>query len=272
MDLGGAAGGDGAPATTARKVAAVSWTGGKDCNLALLRSVAAADGDALDVRALVCFHPPGVARFRAHPIWLQQRQAAALGLPLVMKEVDASQHEGSYADAYAACVRSLARDLGVQVLVTGDIDLVGSSTTNFITDVCDACRAGGVDMRAWLPLWQQDRAALLDEMLRAGLDIRFSCVKSPHFSAAWVGRRLDADAVAEMAKRGAAGLDLTGENGEYHTMVVGGPHFATPALTDLDGVEAQELLDMKGQNEGERWWALKPPTVLPTALPSPPSA
>ena len=57
----------------------MSWTGGKDCNLALL---AAWRDASLRVAALVVFRPEG-AVFRAHPLCLMEAQAASLGLPLV---------------------------------------------------------------------------------------------------------------------------------------------------------------------------------------------
>jgi diphthamide synthase (EF-2-diphthine--ammonia ligase) len=42
----------------------------------------------------------------------------------------------------------------------------------------------------------------------------------------WVGRELDDAALAELQRvREQAGLDLCGEEGEYHTLVIDGPSF-----------------------------------------------
>lgn len=233
---------------------AVSWSGGKDCNLVLHRIVS--DGDH-EVACLVCFHPPNPV-FRAHPVAMMRLQAAALDLPLVMLEVRAEDHGGSYREAYASCVRELRAAHGVELVATGDMDLVGTMPRNFITEVCEMA-ALEPPMRCLLPLWHADRAEVLEEMMALGLVAKFTCVKSPWFDASWIGRALDGAAVAEMrALHESKGLDLCGENGEFHTCVVDGPLYRAAILWDGAGeAAAEELVDAKGQREGSRWWVLR---------------
>jgi hypothetical protein len=53
-----------------------------------------------------------------------------------------------------------------------------------------------------------------------------SCVKAPWLTAAWAGRLLNQQAIAELqAIRQQTGLDLCGEEGEYHTLVTDAPDF-----------------------------------------------
>lgn len=53
-----------------------------------------------------------------------------------------------------------------------------------------------------------------------------SLVKRPWFTHSWVGRALDERAVAELEAIAAEPrLDLCGENGEYHSLVLDGPPF-----------------------------------------------
>ena len=80
--------------------AAVSWTGGKDCNLALLT---AWRDPGLRVSALVVFRPASVV-FRAHPLHIMQRQADALALPLLHVEITG---EPTYKASYVAGMRQL---------------------------------------------------------------------------------------------------------------------------------------------------------------------
>uniref|UniRef100_A0A7S1U715 Diphthine--ammonia ligase n=1 Tax=Phaeomonas parva TaxID=124430 RepID=A0A7S1U715_9STRA len=237
----------------ARRVA-VSWSGGKDSNLALHR-VASDAGVA--VVCLVVFHPPKPA-FRAHPVAMMELQAAALGLPLVMLEVDAALHGGDHRAAYAGCIRRLRAEHGVYAIVTGDMDLVGTMPRNFITEVCEMA-ALTPPMECLLPLWGADRRGVLDELLALGLRARFSCVKSPHFDASWIGRALDDAAVKEMEGiRERTGLDLCGENGEYHSCVVDGPLYRSAIAWDAVGAAAAEELEgAKGQAEDVRWWVLR---------------
>mmetsp|Transcript_18080 Transcript_18080/g.43756 ORF Transcript_18080/g.43756 Transcript_18080/m.43756 type:complete len:123 (+) Transcript_18080:51-419(+) len=58
----------------------IAFTGGKDCHLALHK----AQQSNLQVVCLAVFHPPGPPSFRAHRIKLQQAQAKAMNLPLVL--------------------------------------------------------------------------------------------------------------------------------------------------------------------------------------------
>mmetsp|Transcript_18080 Transcript_18080/g.43755 ORF Transcript_18080/g.43755 Transcript_18080/m.43755 type:complete len:137 (+) Transcript_18080:555-965(+) len=115
-----------------------------------------------------------------------------------------------------------------------------------------------------LPLWQQPRRLIVQEMMNPTVDnlplfdIRFSCVKSPHFDETWLGRRLDANAVHEMQEKD--GLDLTGENGEYHTTVIDGPMYQN--CLRLVDMMVEELLDQRGQKAGEQWWVWTESTKL----------
>ena len=113
---------------------------------------------------------------------------------------------------------------------------------------------------AFLPLWRADRGALLRRMLAEGLDIVFSCVKAPWFDASWIGRRLDdatlaaMEAIAAMTRAdGVPALDLGGERGEYHTMVLDGPLYAH--RIPLVRGQPVELEGQPGQRE--RWWTIQ---------------
>ena len=225
---------------------AVSWTGGKDCNLALL--IAWRD-PTLRVTSLVVFRPQDAA-FRAHPLDLAEMQAASLGLPLRHVIIDGADYKASY----VAGMRRL-REQGIAVIATGDVDLVGTMRRNWIEECGE--EAG---VAAFLPLWRADRGELLRRMLEEGLEIVFSCVKAPWFDASWIGRRLDDATLAAMEAvaatergDGVPALDLGGERGEYHTMVVDGPLYAhrVPLATG----PPVELVGQPGQRE--RWWTIQ---------------
>lgn len=236
----------------------ISWTGGKDCNLALL--IAWRD-PTLNVVALVVFRPED-AEFKAHPLSLMEAQASSLGLPLL--HVTIPRDAPSYKDAYVRGMVQLKEAKGVAVIATGDMDLVGSMSRNWIEECCEA--AG---LRAFLPLWQSDREANLRRLLDERFVILFSCVKAPWFDKSWIGRYVDETTLAEMKAKAAARpgpspshsdgddakpLDLGGERGEYHTMCVDGPLFAHAVSPPLK--PARELSGEPGQKEGVRWWTL----------------
>lgn len=63
-------------------------------------------------------------------------------------------------------------------------------------------------------------------MLDRKLKVRFSCVDMRWLEGAWIGRELDEQSIAELRIiRQQTGLDLCGEEGEYHTLVTDGPQF-----------------------------------------------
>lgn len=197
----------------AEPTAAVLWTGGKDSALALYE----AGQRGYRVQCLVTFAPPQ-PRFLAHPLDFIQLQAQALGLPHHVVPVTAP-----YVQSYEGGLRWLRDTLGVGCVVTGDIAEVNAQP-NWIRE-----RAGVAGIEVLTPLWGCDRLALLQRMLEVGLQIRISLVQTACLGEAWVGRRIDAEAVTELIAISADnGLDLCGENGEYHSLVTDGPMFKQP--------------------------------------------
>ncbi len=194
------------------KRAAMLWTGGKDSALAL--RVAREQG--YDVGLLVTFAPEQ-GDFHAHPLPLIDQQAKALGLPWRCVAITAP-YEESYRKALAGLVEE-----GWQVVITGDIAEVDGHP-NWIRE-----RAEGLVLEVVTPLWDCQRDELVERVLAEGIKAVISCVKVAALSSDWVGRELDAEALADLRLlHREKGVDLAGENGEYHTIVVDSPDFAWP--------------------------------------------
>jgi uncharacterized protein (TIGR00290 family) len=193
--------------------AAVLWTGGKDSALAHYEAVRA----GFHVTRLATFAPPS-ARFLAHPIEVMAAQAEALGLPHTIIEI-----AEPYAERYEAAIRSLRDDYHIGVLVTGDIDLVGGEP-NWVRE-----RAASTGVEVVTPLWDCDRTGLLRRLLSAGFTLVFSCVKHAWLGPEWLGREITWETLGELRTISAAtGLDLCGENGEFHSLTLNGPLFRHP--------------------------------------------
>ena len=190
---------------------AVSWTGGKDSSLALYE----AEKLGCEICCLVTF-APGQGSLIAHPLDFIRLQAKALGLPHCLLKVD-DPFDQSYEDAIAL----LKEQQGIDTLVTGDIGEVAGHDPNWIVERSVHC---GVDVIR--PLWHRERLELLEKLLTLRFKVVFSCVKSPWFTDEWLGLELSPDLVQRlsgMSER--TGLDICGEQGEYHTLVVDGPQF-----------------------------------------------
>jgi diphthine-ammonia ligase len=190
---------------------ALSWTGGKDSCLALY------EAEILGYKAdrLVTFVSRESA-FLAHPLNLIGLQAHALGLPHSRLEVAEPFDLG-----YEAAISALKERHEIGTLVTGDIAEVAGHDPDWMVERARQC---GIDLIR--PLWHRDRAELLHRLLSIGFRALFTCVKKPWFTDDWLGRELTPRSVrqlVEMSKH--MELDICGEQGEYHTMVVDGPPF-----------------------------------------------
>ena len=185
-----------------------SWSGGKDCCLALNRAAKAGGSPS----HLVTMFTAGGVRSRNHGLAIEviAAQAEAIGLPLVT--VAAAWPE--YEQNLVAALRRLSAE-GIEGAVFGDIDIAAHRQWEE-----DVCAAAG--LHAHLPLWQSSRRALLDEMLKEGFVARIVAVNAEQLGKEWLGRILDAQLVADLEQ---TGVDACGENGEYHTVVVDGPPF-----------------------------------------------
>jgi len=190
---------------SSRLRAAVLWTGGKDCALALQEV-----RKKVDVVCLTTFVPEK-AIFKAHPLSLMNKQAAALGIRHSKYRVAPPYRKG-----YANALKRLRSRYSIDVLVTGDIDQVAGQP-NWIRSCAEP-----LGFKVLTPLWGRDRKALLERFWRAGFEAVISFVNPP-LGREFIGRKLDRECVRELGR--IPGVDLCGENGEYHTMIVSGPGF-----------------------------------------------
>jgi len=209
------------------KNAAMLWTGGKDSCLALFE----ANRSGYAVRCLVTFAPPE-PDFLAHPLAFMTLQAKALGMPHHIMPV-----REPFENGYENHLRAMRDEMGIESVITGDIAEVNGSP-NWMRE-----RSRPVGMEVHTPLWGRDRRRLLEDLLSNRFTVRFSCVKKQWLAESWVGRTLDETAIGELQTvREHTGLDLCGEEGEYHTLVTAGPQFSRAIEVQSYSVRANESL------------------------------
>ncbi len=191
------------------------WSGGKDSCLALLelrrdplREVVALLTTVTEVYDRISMH--GVRRE------LLERQAAALGLPLEIVTIPPKCENADYeARMESALLKWKAR--GVTRVAFGDI---------FLEDL-RAYREGNlarVGMEAIFPVWKRPTRELAAEFISMGFRAVTVCVDPKVLDAAFVGREINEDFLAELPE----GADPCGENGEFHSFVFDGPGFSRP--------------------------------------------
>lgn len=154
-----------------------------------------------------------ISRSHALPQSLLQQQADSLGLPIT---TIASTWQ-DYEQHFTTALNGLAHDYEATAAVFGDIDLQPHREWEE-----KVCAAAGIE--AILPLWQQDRKMLVYRMLQAGIRCMIvSC--NAHLGETFLGRMLDDVLIADLEEKE---VDVCGENGEFHTLVVDCPLFTVP--------------------------------------------
>jgi uncharacterized protein (TIGR00290 family) len=205
----------------------LAWSGGKDSALALWRLQ---QDPGLTVVGLLTTFTQRYDRVQMHG---QRRvmieaQAEALGLPLHTQWVPPQAPNRVYEETLRERLGPLRRE-GVSAVAFGDL---------FLADI-RAYRERLLEptgLEPLFPLWGEDTAALAREVLEVGIHATVVCVNPQHLDASFLGRAYDASFLSDLP----AGVDPCGENGEFHTFVHNGPHFANP-LTTLVGVRREWL-------------------------------
>ena len=194
-----------------------SYSGGKDSRLALYKAMQMGKATALITRLR---SSDGLAGAHGVSHSILQAQAQAMNLPLLAFYATWE----NYKSGLIQCIQE-AKDMGAEVLVTGDIDLPEHNCWH--EDVAQTC---GVSLA--VPLWQRNRKDVVDEFLSLGFVSKVVSVDlSKGMKESDLGRIFTKQFVKELEARG---VDCCGESGEFHTIVLDGPIFSAP-LTVKEG-------------------------------------
>jgi uncharacterized protein (TIGR00290 family) len=137
--------------------------------------------------------------------------AKAMGRDLIA--MPSSGEEG----ADLAALETVLRDLDVEGVVTGAI--ASDYQWDRINGVCQ--RLG---LKVFSPLWRKDQLTILHDMLQAGMRAMIVGVYSDGLGREWLGRVLDREAVDRLSSLSKAkGMNVSGEGGEYETLVLDSP-------------------------------------------------
>ena len=208
------------------------FSGGKDSSWALYRALE----DGLNVTRLVTVHP-GDDSYMYHVPATNLAALAAESIGIDLLEVDpddlgaeAATDSATQGDAELEPLEAALGELAAEIDLVGVT--AGAVQSEFQTSRIEAmCGRLGIDLYA--PLWQRDPVTLAEAMLDAGFDILIVQVAAAGLDESWLGRRLDADALADLRDlNDAYGVHLLGEGGEFETIVTDGPHMDRPIELD----------------------------------------
>lgn len=211
----------------------VSWSGGKDSYLSLLKAREA----GMQPGCLLTFvGKNGYSMSHGLPVELLAKQAQALGLPQVLEQVTWEEYADSFHRASCAL-----RTKGFTGGVFGDINLPEHRSW-----IEKACQRAAVN--CYLPLWGLPEEDILAELLSRKVELLIVALRKDLLEEKWLGRLLDAQFIQELKNKG---LSLCGEAGEYHTVVINGPLFRERldiAFSGYRSVEKVLFLDYEINN------------------------
>lgn len=194
----------------------LSWSGGKDCALAL---AALRRARQFEVVALASGFCRETNRIAIHDVSRASIREQAAALDIRLDEIDLPalasnvEYEAAWGEYLSACLTR-----GIGHVAFGDL---------FLEDI-RAYRERFVErigLRCVFPLWRRKTGELARELIRDGWRAVVCSVDSSRLATQFVGRPYDESFLADLPPH----VDPCGENGEFHTFVFDGPEFVRPA-------------------------------------------
>lgn len=206
-----------------RPKAILAWSSGKDSAFALHE---ARRQGHVDIVGVLTTLTEGFDRVSMHGVreQLLDLQVDAIGLPCHKVRIPWPCANEVYEQRMGLAMRAVRAD-GITHVVFGDL---------FLSDVrayreTQLARAG---MQGEFPLWGRDTRQLARHMVASGLRAIVTCVDPRAIDRSFAGRTVDERFLDELPD----GVDPCGENGEFHTVVVGGPMMRASIQVDVGPV------------------------------------
>ena len=195
-------------------------SGGKDSVFALIKAINA----GINIKKIITVIPPKDDMMFHHPnVDLVELQAKALKIQWIEVEYDGAQN-------YTEFLREKIEKHTEKYLV------VGAIKSNYQRKIInESCKS--IDIEIYMPSWGKDEYVLMKEYLSYGLKIIITSVSAYGLDRRWLGKSLDWEALEDLKSLSEKyGVNITGEGGEYETLVVDAPDF----LEKIKIIEAEK--------------------------------
>lgn len=197
---------------------AMSYSCGKDSTLALHKMLE--QGHEPVCLVVMVNEAHGRSYFHGAGRDMLERYGKALSLPVVACPASGEGYLQAFEKGLAE-----AKAMGAEAACFGDIDMEGNRQWEE-----ERCKAAG--LKPCFPLWQKGREEITCELIRLGYRCIIKSIDRRVLPVELLGTAMDEAAVGVMK---AAGVDICGENGEYHTLVEDGPIFREPLRFEVRG-------------------------------------
>ncbi len=195
------------------KKAVFNWSGGKDSALALHKILQEKEYEVVSLLTTVSSE---TQRSTLHgiPVALLQRQADSLGIPLYVAHTTPRGDVADYEKLMEKAVNHF-KAMGVTHFIFGDI---------FLSEI-KAYREKQLNpygIEVVEPLWGKTSEEVMNEFIASGLRTIIVVTMANILDDSFIGRHLDQSLVTDLPE----GMDICGENGEYHTFCYDGDMFS----------------------------------------------
>ncbi len=207
----------------------VSWSGGKDCMLALHRIQQQKEHQ---VTGLLNMCDVDGEHSRSHGIHksLIKEQAKALQIPILQPMSTFNTYEEKFKESIEDM-----KHYGVEAGVFGDIYL--QPHRDWIERVCTEMK-----IQALFPIWGENTNDLLQEFIQLGFKSKLVAVNAEKLDQSWLGKIVTPQFLEDIGQL--EGIDACAENGEYHSFVFNGPNFT----------DALKLISGEAYKSGKHWF------------------
>ncbi len=194
-----------------QKKFAMSYSCGKDSTLALHKMLKQGN----EAVALIVVFNDNANRsfFHGADKSLLEKYEEALGIPMIIAHSTGEDYHVAMEQALI-----LAKQQGAEFACFGDIDIAANRQWSEL-------RCKNANLKAEFPLWQRNRAENVFELVELGYQCLIKSINNTVLPESILGKIIDQDTIKIMDEYG---VDICGENGEYHTLVIDGPIFKSP--------------------------------------------
>lgn len=202
------------------KKAYFNWSSGKDSAFALYKAM---KSETYDVQNLFTIIKKQGSKIAMHEIGIDllKQQANTIGIPLTVLEFDLAASPGEYEKSIKTQMEKFKREQ-INTALFGDLYLQDLRNRRI-----ENCKQQGI--QAEFPLWNSKPDELLREFISLGFKSIVTCVDGSVLDESFVGRVIDEAFLRDLP----SGIDICGENGEYHSFVFDGPIFHKPVKFEI---------------------------------------
>ncbi len=203
-----------------KRRAVFNWSGGKDSAHALLRALESEEYEIIALLTTINSHTEHSTMHRI-PLELLEAQALSIGIPLYTVKLTPNGTMESYNELMLQAVNHF-KGQGVEYFIFGDI---------FLEEILEHRKKNlePQGIKVVEPLWGSSTEEVMESFLATSIKTVVVTTELSGLGLEAIGRVIDRDFIESLP----VGVDINGENGEYHTFCFDAPMFKYPILYSL---------------------------------------